>query len=370
LRELKFTTVPKFTTKPLLEIQQKMMDDAAAQISPERAAARSKAWQAMGFIVDTFDYREGMSHLISTQITTYYDAAAQEVVYQDDADLRRKDGRDLLVAGAHRALIAQAFPSTHPVPLDSDQDDAAMALRALVWGDNTLNRIRWSLQDTMIDLSDNSPPPAAASQSHTPALFTEQYRFCADYGKDFMQTLQQEDLAAMNQVYQRPPQSTAEIIHPELYLAKPPFQPLPLKLADPKANGADPYFQNVAGEFMIEKLMLGKVSADLSTRIADGWAGDRYFVYAGDAAQGDHVLWFTAWRTPADGQEFYEGLRRMLPKRYAIPFQKEHEQGNAFIINDPNRYIRIRLSEDKLRVTLVNATERTMADALEAKQAN
>ncbi len=367
LRALKFTKPPKYRAIPMAELQQRLKKAAEAQIPVADAEARSKAYLVMNFVVDAFSFREAMVNAEVNQAKADYDPEANEAFFQDDADLRRLDGRDKAMAAARAALLQQNYPITHPLPLVSEQDDAARALRALVLGDNTFYGTRWSLQDDLMNLTDNSPP-GFPRQDYTPLYFSEQYKFCADQGTTFVDALLQHDgTKALAAAYARLPKSSTELLHPELYLANPPFQPKEVSPAEGQIEGVQPYFTNVAGEFSTDISFRYFMSPDLAVRIADGWAGDRYWVYAGDAQHGDQVLWKTHWRRPDDGQEFFDGMRRVLMQRYTIPYQKEYDQPGAFVVDDPHRIIRVRLSDDKLRVTVVNATNATLAAALDAK---
>jgi hypothetical protein len=321
----------------------------------------------MNFVVDPFSYRDAMVNAMVNQAVASYDPKHNEASYQNDAELRRSDGRDRVVAAAHLALLHQNFPQTYPLPLATDQDDAACALRAVVLGDNTFYRIRWSLQDNLVNLTER-PPPGFPRQDYTPLYFSEQYKFCADQGKTFMDSLlQQAGPNPLGTLYERLPKSTAELLHPELYSATPPFQPQEIPAAVGEIEGAKLYFTNVAGEFSTDISFRYYMSPDLAVRIADGWAGDRYWVYAGEPEQGDHVLWQTRWRTPADGQEFFDGMRRVLMQRFTIPYQKEYDQPGAFVVDDPHRVIRVRLSADKLQVSVVNASDAQVAALLDQR---
>ena len=367
LRKLEYIKPPIFKAVPLGEIQQRVLAEANSQLTDASSEARSKAYVAMGFVLDSFNFKESMANSMGNQINTYYDPKTNEAFFQDDADLRRIDGRDLVVAAAHRALVTQSFAAASPLPLQTDQDDAATALRCLVLGENTFYRVRWSLQDDLINLTGDGQPPTQPTQSYTPLFFTEQYKFTVDQGKTFVESvLERGTQSGLTNTYGRPPVSTAEILHPELYFANPPFKPTEVTFPETTAAGAKPYFTNVAGEFTTDMMFRYHMSPDLAIRIAEGWAGDRYMVYAGDAKYGDHVLWKTVWRTGTDGVEFFDGMRRILMQRNTIPHQPEYDQPNAFVMTDPHRAIRLRISPDKLTVTVVNATEGAMADALDA----
>ena len=368
LRQLAFKKPVNFTPLALADILAKVLASTKAQLTDEICTVKAKAYRAMNFVPEALSFREAVENVMANQWTTLYDPDTQEAVYQNDADLRRLDARDLVVAAAHKALIAQNFPTAAKPALESANDDEACALRAFVWGENAFYRVRWALQDDMINLTSAAKPPSAQALNFTPLYFTEQYKFCVDSGKTFTETLLSKSTeTGLNAAYQRPPRTTAEILHPELYLSEPPFEPTVVDWGDKIVFGKKPYFENVAGEFTTDMMLRYFMSPDLAIRISDGWAGDSYLVYTGSDETGDHVVWKTQWRTPEDGQEFFEGLRRVLLQRYTIPWLPEFESKTAFVVNDPHRVIRLRLSADGKSVSLVNATAEPYGNALDGR---
>ncbi|MBP7949903.1 MAG: bZIP transcription factor [Verrucomicrobiales bacterium] len=368
MRQIPFRSEPKLAALPLEAIQDKAKQAVLAQVSPESGGVRSRAFQAMGFVPDPFDFRTATAELAASQTAVFYDPAVREAFYQDDADLRRKDSRTLVVAAAQQALLAQVFPQAFPLPFNTAQDDEARALRSLVLGENLYYKIRWSVQDNMPDLVDTVASPLQPVPAYAPLFFSEEYKFTFSAGQNFVEAvLQKGGESALTAVYQRPPRSTTELLHPELYFATPPFTPVTVDFGDAVVEGHAPYFTNTAGEMGVHYMMRIFMSQDLSLRIADGWAGDRYAVYDGDPQHGDHTFWKTVWRTAGDGTDFFAGMRRLLMQRHTIPLQKEHDQPRAFIVNDPHRNIRIRQSEDGRTVIVINATTAQFADALGAK---
>lgn len=366
LSKSKFQTPPKFKSLPLAEIQKRIHAETSAQLSDAGSVARARAYVAMGWVSDRFEYKENLTASITNQVRTFYDAKTNEALYQNDADLRRKDGRDVLVYAALDALYAQKHPAHHPIPLESEQDDAALALRAWLVGEKTAFRVRWALRDSRPDV-DSGTPPSPLDQEPAQLYFSEQFKFTVDKGKEFVEAIfAAQSASGFPNLGARPPQSTAEILHPEWYLESPPFKPTNVSFTSTAALGTAPYFDNVAGEFALDLLMRIYVSPDLASRVSTGWAGDRYLVYPGGDSHGDPVLWKTIWRSKNDAQEFFEGISRVLMKRYIIPFQPEYEQPNAFIVNDPHRKIRIRMDPEQNSVTLINASTTSMAEAMDA----
>ncbi len=365
LREMKFITPPKFTAVPIDALQQRVLQHAQSLLPEASARAHTSAFLLMNFVGDEFDYGSAMANAFANQGGSFYDPKTHEAFYQNDVDLRRIDGRDRVCAAALGALQAQHFPASAALPLCTEQDDAACALRALALGETAFYRIRWSLQDDLVNRVEGDPPQFLR-QDYTPLYFSEQFKMCLDQGQNFVEALLQKDgPAGLTAAYERPPQSTAEILHPELYLAQPPFTPMLVDAAEGQGAGLAPTYTNVAGEFSTDISFRYFMSPDIAIRIADGWAGDRYWLYPNATGSPEHLLWKTHWRTPEDGQEFFDGLRRTLMKRFTIPYLPAYDQPGAFLVDDPHRIIHLRISADRRSVTLVNTTDPTLAAALD-----
>lgn len=81
-------------------------------------------------------------------------------------------------------------------------------------------------------------------------------------------------------IFEHPPVSTQQIMHPEKYLAD--VQPVPTKLPDWKTVApADWKFleENVMGEFGVEEILKQYLGEDAAKLTSPGWTGDRYAVF-------------------------------------------------------------------------------------------
>src|SRR3989441_2767168 len=93
------------------------------------------------------------------------------------------------------------------------------------------------------------------------------------------------------------PVSTAQILHPDRYVAG--DKPRPLAFGSPGSDSVR--YEDGLGEFEIRLLfeqLLGDERA--AALLASGWAGDRYLVVT---ARGDDVLvWYTLWEDRASAR--------------------------------------------------------------------
>ncbi len=371
LRELTFQKIPEYVPAPADDIVRRVTEAGAAGIDPVAAAARARAWKCMGFVQDIFDFSTASGSIAAQKSGGYYEAAASRFFYQQEASLARSDSRDAFAGALIAALLVQNFPTALRPPVLTDNDDAARALAALASGDANFSRVRFSVADQLHSNFDRGQAPAGPPPTpNAPYFLQDMWKWTESQGDMFVQALfAKGGLKAVNAAYSRPPKSSAEILHPEkLYLAEPPFEAVSVDLGDTGIAGAAPLVINTAGEVGAYYLIRSIADVDYATKATEGWAGDRYAVWPGPEAHGDHTLWRSVWQTAEDAREFFDALRRMSMQRYKIPHQAEYDATpGQFRVDDPHRIIRLLVDMEKKTVTLLDATDPSFARALEAR---
>jgi hypothetical protein len=114
------------------------------------------------------------------------------------------------------------------------------------------------------------------------------------------------------EVFQDPPESTEQILHPEKYLNR----ELPVELKSPAMEEANDVTRNVLGEFGIRLLLEPTVGPVRAYAAAAGWGGDRIALTQNNATDQRAIRWLTCWDTPLDADEFAEALADALAARY------------------------------------------------------
>ena len=189
-------------------------------------------------------------------------------------------------------------------------------------------------------------------------------------GSTFAQEMSQDGPAALDLVYRRPPQSSAEIQSPEFVQTDASICAGEGGLGRHHGERVAPYADNVLGEFGFYLLCKRRLPEAEAFEASHGWAGDRYVCFAGAGKPGDHVFWRTAWRSEKDAAEFFRAAQTVWLHRYAIPFHQRYVQKDgSLVVDDPDRVLRLRRTPDKLGVTIVDATDAAFADAMEARLA-
>ena len=368
-RGLAFDPAPVWSAAPLDSILEKVRKVVEAQLPVDAASARSRAAIAMGFQSDPFDYREALVSLAQMTNGGFYEASSQTFFYREEASLSRADGREIFIGGLASALTQRQAGDRLGNPYDPANDDVALAARSLINGDANASRVRFSIADQLnLNFDRNGAPTAPPPNYSAPVYLAEMWKFSQDKGSLFVEALAgQGGNATVDAAYARMPRSSAEILHPEeLYLAKPPFEPVAVEFKEPKVGGLDPYFTNTAGELGAYIALRGWLGVEEATLASEGWAGDRYCSWPGEAGFGDHLFWKSVWRTEKDAKEFFDQMRRVIMQRFSIPWRQSCDAlPGEFRVDDPRRVVRLVLKTGEKTVTLLNATDPAFAVALE-----
>lgn len=371
LRKLTFKKPLNFIPASFADIAQRTTEHIQQAISDTEGQRRQRAYLAMGFVTDPFEYRWALSGLRNEQEGWFYDAPAATLYTNEEASLKLPEARSRMVRALMEALLEQNYTLGDQSLGNSHNSDKAMAAFCVLGGDAQLVQLHYSLSDVAGSEGGGSagtPPPFYEA----PIFMRERQNFPYDGGMVFHEAIRQQPDSGkpgfLDSVYKRLPVSTAEILHPgELYFAPTPFKPVDFEWDELTVAGMDPLVSNVAGELNIRLLMKVIMAPDLAAEIGKGWSGDRYLIYPGDDSGGDHVFWRSSWATPDDASAFAQAVQKSLTFRYSIPVQKRYQTDAGFIINDPQRTLRIRTSQDGKTVQVINATADTFADALEAQ---
>ena len=120
--------------------------------------------------------------------------------------------------------------------------------------------------------------------------------------------------AAVDKVYASPPDSTSQILHPELYAAHVEPVALTVPAVPTSLSGWKLTMQDTMGELQLRIWLEGPGGAGQSSAAADAvsnWAGDRIGLYEGPNGQWAVVL-NTAWRTAAGRDAFNEAAQQTV----------------------------------------------------------
>jgi len=289
---------------------------------PEYVAANERLYKALGLMPADGDLRQLTLDLLTAGVAGFY---------RNDQDTLYVISRTGRIGGNEKITYAHEYghalqDQTWPVFTDQDdvldRTDWIMARQATYEGDATLLMTQWAIQHASPeDLQDvveaGSDPNQAAVMARVPAIMRETLLFPYTTGAAFVQgQYGQGDWAAVDAMYDRMPESTEQILHPEKYEADeaPIDVKLPADLAKRLGTGWTAPLEDTFGEFQTG-IWLRESGVDLAAAndAAAGWGGDRMAVLKGpnDAWA---VAWKTEWDTAADAAAFEAAAETALAK--------------------------------------------------------
>jgi hypothetical protein len=283
----------------------------------------SRSLAALGLVPEGTDLLAAVLSLYSEQVGAFY--VPEERALYTFKGLSLSSGLDgmFLAHELTHALQDQNFDLTK-FPLNvKDNDDLQLATSALIEGDATMLMTQFYAQHA--DPGRMLGDVAAMLQLQTTALLEAppflraMLLFPYEHGQEFAMALYLAGgTKALDDAFRNPPVSTKEILHPGKYLSS--RQP-PERIELPVIESQDWRLigNNVLGEFGIRFLLgqhLGVVQAQIA---ADGWNGDRYYVYERGTNGPMAFVWVSAWETGQDAEQFEEAYNNMIDKRAGQP---------------------------------------------------
>ncbi len=364
IRGMKFKTPVEYKVLGRAEIKAVVSGKLAEAFSEQEFAAISAAFARLGLLPEGYPLRQSYIDLLGEQIAAFYDQHQRQLFMFEDATLDNAQNRIVLAHELTHALADQQF-DLRTLPLEiKNNDDRAAAASALVEGEATLVMSDFMLRDlslaTLKDTLTGALGQSMEQLQKAPRFLREGLIFPYLRGQEFCATLRaQGDYPAVSRAFKNPPSSTAQILHPEKYLAQPREEPVEIKWPEVKLDGRAPNVDNVVGEFAI-RILLSEATGDAraAEKAAAGWRGDRYLSFG----NGDALVWKTQWADETEAAEFFAAERQSLEKRYALAAPRHEAQ--SFSADAPRA---LRLIQTGAGVLCIDAPDAATAERLRAQ---
>lgn len=289
----------------------------------ERYAAARGA-EAFGLLPPDFPYDTFMIDLLTEQIAGLYDPKAHEFYIADW--IAPADQRMVMAHELTHALEDQHFEIEPWVKAARPNDDAELAREAILEGSATAAMIDYMIRGTggtLQNLPDFDPSLFVGVLGSTPTLakappfLKDALVFPYLNGLQFSKAaLKTSGWPALATLFQKPPLSTQQILHPELYVSdkRPALVELPSieKVLGPGFSRLD---ENVLGEFGLQETLKQFLGAERA-KIAASWAGDRYAVF--EQKQTKRLVLQTRFRFASDelAARFFGQYSELLERKF------------------------------------------------------
>ncbi len=300
---------------------QKMKEDKDA----DKRYADQKTMEKFGLLPKDYPLDQVMVKVLTEQIAGLYDPDSQEFFIADWTS--PADERPVMSHELTHALQDQHFHIDKWTDAAKPNDDGELARDAVIEGSAMAAMLDYELggKGSIRDLGDFDPAmlmgdvDSSPELSKAPKVLQDELLFPYLSGIQFTQHL----LKAGNgwpdfyKVFDKPPASTQQIMHPELYLQG----VLPAKVDLPAAKGlisADwkKLDENDMGEFGLQEIFKEFLPKDRSATLASYWSGDRYAIFENQKNKRTLLEFRLHLANDADAARFFGAYSEILEMKY------------------------------------------------------
>jgi len=345
----------EFITKP--QVKQFLEDRIKEEIKPEELRAEELTLKKFGFVPQDYDLKGATIELLTEQAAAFYDYRKKRLYVIDSADDALQ--QVALVHELAHALADQHFNLDKYIQRDNENDDGAMARLSVMEGQATwlmseymARKMGMSLKTApaLVELMGQQMGTSAGQFpvfDKAPLYVREALLFPYTKGLLFQNAVLTKDgQAAFTTVFQRPPASTQQILHPEKYFAgdKPTEPPLP-------AVSAEGDYRELAkgsiGEFDHSILLRQYVGKDEAASLAPRWRGGSYRVLENKKDKRAVLEYSSEWADAATSKEFFGLYRKVLQGKWKTMEASVNEETRLAGRGDDGYFV-LRLSGNRV----------------------
>lgn len=266
---------------------ERIKKDLLVDLEPDLIEGTRELLFALNLTRADFDYFANLLLLYGTQLAGFYDPQQKEMVLLDDLGVDAQEAT--LWHELVHALQDQNYDLQKLTKWSPEHGDQVSAIQSLAEGDATS-----AMMDVMLLPRGQRAldvPEAIFAQgiaaiealpevANVPSILKRSIVAPYTDGLTFTHALRREgDWASVDAAWQKPPETTEQLLHPEKYRAHERAETVPLPPAPP-GGPATVRYRDVLGEQTIRLVLEEWVPLDTAKKAASGWAGDRVAVFA------------------------------------------------------------------------------------------
>ncbi|QLH79641.1 hypothetical protein HZS55_21115 [Halosimplex rubrum] len=313
-----------------------------------------QVWESLFIVGERSSFSNSSDETLGQSIQGAYSPGEDAIVLVSDSETPTIDRTTLAHELVH-ALQDQHFG----FGADGETQDQQLANRGVTEGDaryvDALYENRCGSEWACIPKPDAGGGGGSASSDYNRGLFLTIYTPYAAGSQFVDQVRAQSGWDGVNELYDARPESTEQLIHPQLY---PDEDPVNVTVAD-RSNGewrrfdVDPVADTV-GEASIYAMLVHNGAVDPENRYgydsdpSAGWGGDSVVPYT-NGTTGAYV-WETAWDSERDAEQFASAYREVLETHDA-----RNPRGNVYVVPDGEFADAFRVVRNGDTVRVVNA---------------
>ncbi len=288
IRGLKLLTPLKKSLRSREEIRAYVIKQMNEEKNPAERYADARTAEALGLLPKGFDLDAFMVNVLTEQVEGLYDPKTQEFYIADWSPI--SDQRMVMAHELTHALEDQHFHIEAWSRAARPNEDAELARDAVLEGSAMAAMVDYLMLGTgrsLKDLPEFDPSMLIGELESTPTLksappfLKDALIFPYISGLNFSAVvLKSSGWPALSSVFEKPPVSTQQILHPAAYKAGKTPATVSIPVFD-KMLGKDwaKLDENILGEFGWKEVLKQFLDDDRAKTLAAAWNGDRYATY-------------------------------------------------------------------------------------------
>lgn len=318
----------KESVRTKAQIRQYLVDEQNKEESPEKRYADRRTLEAFGLIPKDFPLDSFLLDLLTDQVAGLYDPRGKQFFIADW--ISPVEQKPVMAHELTHALDDQHFHLQKWQDAVKSNDDASLARDAVIEGSALAAMMDYTLADlhtsvrSMPDIAPFIESGVAGQMDKDPNLakapefIRDELLFPYLQGAEFSQQVLKATAgwSDFKRVFQNPPASTQQILHPDLYFqnVQPEIVELPhIKSALP--NGYDQLDENVVGEFALNEILKKFDGPGDAEKFAPMWRGDRYALFENKDSKQTILVVLFALDNEKDAAEFFTAYRKVVEKK-------------------------------------------------------
>ncbi|MGI9148716.1 MAG: hypothetical protein ACR2IK_19570 [Chloroflexota bacterium] len=299
-----------------------LVDQFDRDYLPSERESDQKELVALGLLKPTDNLAQIQLDLFSDQVVGVYDPDAKSLFVLADHGAFGPAEQMTYAHEFNHALQDQHFDLNTIAPKHSDNNDHSLAVHAVIEGDAVMLQTLWATANLspseLIEVV-RTTGGSSDSLARAPLILRTELLFPYLEGFSFVRQMYRQagsSYGAVDDLFQHPPDSTAQLLHPDKYVAQ--VHPVEVQLPTLSAQLGPDWRQigrGVLGELDTRVLLeqWGSSHAD-AARVASGWAGDQWQLVEKDGRSA--IVVKSTWETPAAASDFFSAYSRGLRERF------------------------------------------------------
>lgn len=326
----------------------------------------ARVLKQLGIIPQDLDYKAAILGVLQEQVAGFYDPNPHKLYLADWLPLSLQE--PALSHEICHGLQDQHFRLKRLVKPIKDNGDRQLAQAALLEGDCTGVMIEYVLLPQGKDLGSMGDAIGLLAKAAltggggekiqaAPTFIRETLLFPYLYGLTFVQKVRaRSPWSAVNKIYQKLPESTEQLIHPDKYWTR--EHPILIRGTGlPSLQAYKLVKQDVIGEFQLSLYLGQALDSATAKRAAEGWGGDLLQAFqTDDPSMPLTIVHLSAWDSAMDAVEFVNAQRRVFEKQKLQPLPVPERNDNSWIYrNRQGSEWSVQLNDQQV-LTLINVS--------------